>query len=557
MNFLVCNTLILLVLLTTSLPAQDRFLSPISTGKQAYHWGVYEIGLNASPVEQNPYYDIDLKVTFTRPDGSEVTVDGFYDGGISYRARAYCDTEGEWQWQSASNNPGLDKRRGTFTVLQSDFRGKLRVHPDDPYQFAYDNGDWFLHIGDTGYRYVVPTEPHWKEYIDQAAEMGATKVRTWFAMSRGQVDELLMPNGRDLSLFVWKEIEHRLRYALENHPQIIFQLMPHAEDTDMIRQYAEGDQASQLIARYAQARWSSFPNIQWAMTNDRKIKPDTVASISGREVYYQTIQKMGQDYHEREPWGTLITNHQSRFSGYDFGKEPWSDIVTLESLDEVAGALILEYRQQLRQPIVLDEDRYELYRSPAHPRYFFRRLMWASLFSGGHATYGGLKTYDPYLGAEFQGPDKNVLLQYQPHEGRDKGVTGYFDANRAGILFQGGHDFRRIHQFFEESKLTLVGMQPDDALVGGDPLRYKSIHNERDYLVYLANPSGDTPQSDYPQSEVPSTTINLPKGEYSVQWFDPDTGTWVHTPSVSGSNELSLTAPAEGDWVLWLRATNE
>ena len=541
------------LLIVINLSAQSQPLERISTGEQSYHRGVYEIVLNASLVEANPYYDIDLKVTFTRPDGSEVTVNGFYDGGISYLARAYCDTEGEWQWQSASNNPGLDNQQGKFTVLPSDFRGKLRINPDDPYQFAYDNGDWFLHIGDTGYRYVVPTEPHWKEYIDQAAEMGATKVRTWFAMSRGDIDELLMPNGRDLSLFVWKEIEHRLRYALDNHPHIIFQLMPHAEDTEMIRRYRKGDKASRMIARYAQARWSAFPNIQWAMTNDRKIVADTVASISGREVYYQTIRQMGQDYHDREPWGTLITTHQARFTGYDFAQEPWSDLITLESLDEVAGALILEYREKAEQPAVMDEDRYELYRPPVYPRYFFRRLMWASLFSGGHATYGGLNTYDPYLGSEFQGPDKNVLLRYQPHEGRDKGVTGYFDANRAGILFQGGHDFRHIRHFFEESGLTLVGMQPDDALVGGDPLRYKCMRNERDYLVYLANPSGNTPQSDYPQGEVPGATIDLPKGEYSVQWFDPDTGTWVYAENVNGSSQLSLTAPAEGDWVLWLR----
>jgi hypothetical protein len=41
----------------------------------------------------------------------------------------------------------------------------------------YDNGEWFLHIGDTGYRYVVDTEPEWQRYLDQAVTvMAATKV---------------------------------------------------------------------------------------------------------------------------------------------------------------------------------------------------------------------------------------------------------------------------------------------------------------------------------------------------------------------------------------------
>ncbi|HUT19531.1 MAG TPA: hypothetical protein VM366_10250, partial [Anaerolineae bacterium] len=34
-----------------------------------------------------------------------------------------------------------------------------------------------------------------------------------------------------------------------------------------------------------------------------------------------------------------------------------------------------------RAPVVNDEDRYEFYRPPACPRYFFRRLMWGSLSS--------------------------------------------------------------------------------------------------------------------------------------------------------------------------------
>ena len=50
------------------------------------------------------------------------------------------------------------------------------------------------------------------------------------------------------------------------------------------------------------------------------------------------INKMGNDFNVREPWGTLITNHQARSTGYDFFEEPWSDIVTLEEIDEVVEA---------------------------------------------------------------------------------------------------------------------------------------------------------------------------------------------------------------------------
>ncbi|MDF9799913.1 hypothetical protein OKW21_005176 [Catalinimonas alkaloidigena] len=516
----------------------------------AQHRGVYEVILSASPTDENPYYDIQCTVTFTKPDGTEVPVDGFYDGGLSFKARAYCDQPGTWQWQSASNNPGLDGQEGTFEVLPSNLRGKLRIHPDDPYQFAYDNGDWFLHIGDTGYRFVVASEPYWQEYIDQASEMGATKIRTWFAMDRGTVNNLFTNNQKDLALYYWKEIERRILYTLHHHPHINLQLIPYAEDTELIRKYGEGDEAAQLLAEYAQARWSAFPNVQWTITNDREISRSD--SLSGRQVHYEIINQMGKDMAEREAWGTLLTNHQSRFKGYDHVDEPWSDLITLEDLDQVGGELILEYRQKRKQPVVLDEDRYELYRYPAHSRYYFRRLMWASLLSGGHATYGGLKTYLPYDGQSYIGNERAVEVSYEPHQGRDYGVSGYFDANRKGILSQGGHDFRHIHTFFEQTGLTLAGMEPDDALVGSDPYRWKCAHDDSTYIIYLANPSGTEPGTDHPSLEAPSVSMTLPRGTYTPSWFDPDSGAWVYG-SDSRGGEMTLTAPGPEDWILLIR----
>ena len=517
----------------------------------ALHRGIYEVTLQATGEVGNPYYDVTLEVTFTRPDKSAVVVDGFYDGGASFNARAYCDTPGGWQWTSSSDNPGLDGKSGTFEVVPSELKGKLRVHPNDPYQFAYDNGDWFLHIGDTGYRFLVPSEPHWQEYIDQAAEMGATKIRAWFAMDRGNVDALFTANGRDLSLFYWKEIERRMLYTLEHHPAVNLQLIPYAEDTERIRAYGRGDEAAQLVARYAQARWSAFPNVQWTITNDRKIVRE--ATLEGREVHYNTIDSMGRAMAAQEPWGTLLTNHQSRFNGYDHINAPWSDISTLEDLDQVAGTLILDYRRKAKHPVVLDEDRYELYRYPMHRRYYFRRLMWASLLSGGHATYGGLKTYEPYGGQTYAGPDRAVAVGVDPYNGEDKGVSGYFDANHRGILHQGAHDFRHIHAFFNTLGLTLVNMQPDDALVGDDPYRWKCAHDESTYVIYLANPGGAEPGTDYPNTEVPEVALSLAKGRFSVQWFDPDTGAWYRDSTLEGGEEVSLKAPGTEDWIVLLQ----
>ncbi len=328
----------------------------------------------------------------------------------------------------------------------SDLPGKLRKHPDDPHQFATDDRRWFLHIGDTGYRYVVDTEPNWKAYIDQAAEAGFTKVRTWFCRGRSDVQALYNKGRKGLDLAYWDEIDRRLLYALDTHPHVIFQLIPFGEDTEELARYAEGDDLTRNMVAYAQARFSALPNVTWCISNDRYIKMEP----GPNNIPAETIDLIGRDMADREPWGTLITNHQRRFSGYAFVDAPWSDIVTLEDRDQVAGTAVLKYRAMSDDPVVLDEDRYGNYISPAHDRYFFRRLIWANLLSGGHATYGGLNTYEPF-------------------DGTLRGMHGYRDAVESGRLDDGAHDFGYIHQFFHDAGFTLVGMKPDDAMAGDDP----------------------------------------------------------------------------------------
>jgi hypothetical protein len=295
--------------------------------------------------------------------------------------------------------------------------------------------------------------------------------------------------------------------------------------------YADGDASAQAIARVSQARWSSFPNVTWCVSNDREIVPPGT-ELGRRRMPSSVIDQIARDMAKREPWGTLLTNHQSRFKGYSFTEAPWSDIVTLEDLDQVGGELILQYRDKADTPIVNDEDRYECYREPKQPRYFFRRLLWASLLSGGHATYGGIRTYEPY-------------------DGDLRGMQGYFDLRENGKLRGGADDFAHIHTFFRETGLTMVGWIPDDALAGGTPRQTKCCRKDAQYLLYLANPSGDKPETDAPSPEPATCTVKAQPGTYAVRWFSPREGSFAKQTRAEGP-EAVLTSPGPGDWVALL-----
>jgi Protein of unknown function (DUF4038)/Domain of unknown function (DUF5060) len=494
--------------------------------------GVYEVVLKAKRAPSQPYDPQLVQVTFTRPDGTSETVDAFYDGTSTFRARAYCSQTGEWSWHCDSQDKSLLGEQGVFQVIASNLPGKLRLHPKDHHQFAFDNGDWFLHIGDTGYRYLASTEKKWKPYIDQAAKMGATKIRTWFCQGRSDVQVLFSNDRTALSLKYWQEMDRRLAYALEHHPRIQFQLIPYGEDVEELRRYALNDDMSKLVAQYAQARFSAYPNVQWCISNDREVIEQ--GKETGRQILASTIQQIAQDMRRREPWGTLLTNHQSRFSGYQFAAAEWSDIVTLEDLDQVTGKLILDYRSKSNTPAVLDEDRYETYRQPKYPRYYFRRLMWASLLSGGHATYGGYRNYEAHATRELAGDVK--------------GIQGYYDGNAKMV---GGNDFVYIHKFFDESHLNLAGLSPDDAFAGSDPGNCKCIRDQTTCVIYLANPDYPSPDVAKSAEVAPDVSVSLPANAL-VKWFQPSTGKWTDERSV-GKGMQNFKAQSGGDWIILLR----
>ena len=234
-----------------------------------------------------------------------MTVYAFYDGVVAslhtFRARIYCGEVGTYVWQAQSS---VSAWSGLTGAVSSDgastpagWYGKLRKHAVDSQQFQYDDGSWFLHVGDTGYRYVIPSEPYWQQFIDQSvALLGTTKIRTWFAAGRFAVSSLFDSiDTQNLRLSTWQTIEARVNYALQTYPSLQLQLIIYGEDDPTLQAAADGDVLKRYAARYAQARWSAYPNVQWCVINDRRVPAavNVIAPIMFAE----------------EPWGTLITRY--------------------------------------------------------------------------------------------------------------------------------------------------------------------------------------------------------------------------------------------------------
>ena len=365
---------------------------------------------------------------------------------------------------------------------------------------------------------MVDTEPEWNAYIDQEVlQLGANKIRTWFARARHHVGALFVsgnPTGStDINVGYWQSIEQRITYALETYPWVQLHIIPYGEDEDMMVLAQQGNAGAQFIAEYTQARFAAFPNVHYCLVNDRDV-PGAVRVLAPQVA-------------AREPWGTLLTSHQQRGSGYDFVNEAWSDLVTLQTLDEFKGAAVRQWRSSAKasgniQAVMLDEDRYELHRTPEGDHAdWFRRFFWATLVSGGHPTYGHVKTWEAYGGC-------------------CSGVRGYVDSVNRGIIDDGGRDLKHIPKFFEDVGVSMVGLEPDLSRCGNNGGERVCSHDADTMVVYVSK-----------AASAPSAVLHMPSsGPWAVTCWDPvaaqvtqqttATGTTVAVQCLTSSDDVLI-----------------
>ena len=107
----------------------------------------------ASDALANPWRDAALHVMLERPDGSTLSIDGFFYRPGEWRFRFAPDRLGVWHWTAtlraglAANGSILSSSSGSFTAVPSSEPGPLRIGPVNPARLVYANGRSFPAIG--------------------------------------------------------------------------------------------------------------------------------------------------------------------------------------------------------------------------------------------------------------------------------------------------------------------------------------------------------------------------------------------------------------------------
>jgi hypothetical protein len=115
---------------------------PVGMVAHVPRWSVYELALNASDKDSDPYVEVDLIGVFSGPDGESIVVGGFWDGGHTFRVRFTPPVEGTWTYSTVSSDPGLDGQMGSFicTAPGAGEHGFVRGGPAAQTAWTFDDG---------------------------------------------------------------------------------------------------------------------------------------------------------------------------------------------------------------------------------------------------------------------------------------------------------------------------------------------------------------------------------------------------------------------------------
>jgi hypothetical protein len=354
-------------------------------------WGVFELTLRG-PDSGNPFVDVELHATFTRPDGGTFVARGFYDGARMYKVRAMPDVEGEWSYRTMSQRPELDGKTGAFRVIETEpgvkkgFQGPVRVQ--DKYHFAYADGSPYRELGTTCYAWTSQPAALEEQTLKTLAGSPFNKLRMcvfpkWFNYNRNEPPvypfEGQAPSGWDFS---------RLNPAYFRHFERCVErvgALGIEADVILFHPYDEGhwgfdrmgSEIDDRYLRYVIARLAAYRNVWWSLANEWDyFKTKTEADF----------ERFGEIVAKEDPYGHLCSIHQQK-KMFDHNK-PWVTHVSVQNDNPENAA---SYIRQWNKPVVFDECRYEGDIPEGWGDITAERLVgnfWKTLVSGAYCGHG-------------------------------------------------------------------------------------------------------------------------------------------------------------------------
>jgi hypothetical protein len=257
------GSVLCLSLLVSAASAKDALVA---------QWGRFEQSFKSSVKYENPFQQCALKITLVSPSGVTNVIDGFWDGGKTWRVRFSPDQLGYWTYRTECSdlaNRGLNHQSGKFLCTsptgESRFakHGPIRVAPDR-HHFEHADGSPFFWMADAAWNAPrLSTLRDWMTYTQTRAGQNFSAVQ-WSAASGVDAKNRSAFTGRSrisLDLAYFQALDEKV--DLMNRAGLLSVIAPLWGNESALDALPE-EQMSLLI-RYLQARWGAY-DVAWLLT---------------------------------------------------------------------------------------------------------------------------------------------------------------------------------------------------------------------------------------------------------------------------------------------------
>ena len=317
----------------------------------AERWGIYEVTLQG-PDSGNPFVEVQFGARFQYGHRS-VDVDGFYDGGGTYRVRFMPDTAGEWTYATRSNRPELNGKTGRFSCTPAGAGNHGPVRVERTYHFAYADGTVYRPFGTTSYAWVHQGDALEEQTLATLRGSPFNKMRMCifpkhYAFNANEPVYYPFPREgqtNDYTRFnpeFYRHIEKRLGQLRDLGIEADLILFHPYDRWGYAKMPAEADDR---YLRYTVARLAAFRNVWWSMANEFDFMKEK--KMSDWDRFFHIVQ-------ESDPYQHLRSIHNGRVL-YDHAK-PW---VTHASIQSSEMEKARDWLAQYGKPVIFDECKYE------------------------------------------------------------------------------------------------------------------------------------------------------------------------------------------------------
>ncbi len=492
-------------------------LDPAPTVVDRY--GIFEAVLQVEGlVVKNPFTDVTLSGDFSPEEGDTVIVRGFCDSskGSLFRVRFSPQKACEYSYViTYTDSTGSQQFSGEFTSVEKGRKGFIRVDPDYPNHFMFENGGHPFICSKTAW--VIGDSDNWQGFLDKMLTRKENCIR--FGVETNYYHEAIgkdvwpwggtrsNPDFKRFNPAVWQKLESIITYAAErgiySEPVVFCSVRrdsPTPPDPDMERYWD-----------YMLARLSAYTGIvTWQLYNEYESAQP-----------YQ--QYMAEYIRVHDPFEHLICSSAGTTNDAIWPTEPWMDIAinhscTDDSQLESRYHAIATRIHQYGKPAWCDETGREN-RHGNNSGVHRRKQYWTWNICGDYWSYHSWEGCEGIEDLDYNGPGCEYLKSIRP--------------------------------FWEQTEWWK--MQPADERILNDPgSQYEwCLASGQETVIYMVN------EAEGASTAEGNIEIAVGMGPFEALFYSPTQGGYYSRFKRSGyhpGGKLSLTHPAfADDLVLYIK----